>query len=188
MVQKVINLLDVCRSGSKTLGPGLRYVVWVQGCPFHCRECITPEGQDVVSGRIATIESLVKDIAEQKELSGLTVSGGEPFLQSSSMLQMLKRLKELRPEMDVLIFTGYRIEELDWLEAKEILSMTDVLIDGRYVKDKNDGVGLRGSSNQRIHFLTDTLLGYKDVLETGKRNVEMHIGGEYLKIIGIPFK
>lgn len=188
MKPEVISLLDICRSGSKALGPGLRYVIWVQGCPFGCKGCITPEGRNIAFGKIATIESLVKDIAGQKQQSGLTISGGEPFLQSSSVLEMLRQLKELRPEINVIIFTGYRLEELNWPEAKNILSIIDVLIDGRYEDGKNDGIGLRGSSNQRIYFLTNRLAEYKNELESGKRNVEMHIRGEYAEIIGIPLK
>lgn len=182
----LINILDVCREGSRALGPGLRYVIWTKGCPFNCPECITPEGKDIQGGLVVDIETLVDDIARNPQLTGITISGGEPFLQAEALSEVLSLVKERRPDINIIIFSGYNIEELVWSKAKEVLSLTDVLIDGKYDKKLNDGIGLRGSSNQRIHFLTNKLDAYRQEMEQGKRNIEIYLNGKQSKIIGIP--
>ncbi len=182
----VINLLDVCREGSYALGPGLRYVIWTKGCPFNCSGCITPEGKDISGGYVVDIKDLVEDIVNNPQLFGITISGGEPFLQAEALSETLSLIKKNRPDINVLIFSGYKIEDLIWPEAKKVLSLTDVLIDGKYVDDLNDGIGLRGSSNQRIHYLTERLISYRHSLEHGKRDVEIYLDGKQLKTIGIP--
>ena len=97
-------------------------------------------------------------------------------------------MKASRPELDVIIFTGFLKENLQSEEALSVLSMTDLLIDGQYIDELNDGVGLRGSSNQRLHFLTNRLLPYKKELQSGKRQVEININNNNIDAIGIPFK
>lgn len=82
----------------------------------------------------------------------------------------------------------FLLENLFSKEALLVLSMTDLLIDGQYVDKLNDGVGLRGSSNQRLHFQTDRLLPYKDELISGKRQVEIKLVHNQIDAIGIPFK
>lgn len=188
MIEPIINLLEICPDGCRTLGPGLRYVIWTQGCPFNCKGCITPQGKTINANKIVTVNELAKDIVSRKELTGLTISGGEPFLQYQSLLELLRIVKQKRPEMEVLIFTGFEIEQLTWDGAKEILELTDVLIDGPYIPEMNDGVGLRGSSNQRIHFLTPRLLQYKEQMETGPRKVEVDVRQGCTITIGIPIK
>ena len=188
MKESIINLLELCPDGCHTLGPGLRYVIWTQGCPFNCKGCISPEGKPVVANKIVRVEVLAEDIVSRTDITGLTISGGEPFLQYQSLLELLQIVKQKRPDIDVLVFTGFTIEKLDWDEAKEILKLIDVLIDGPYVHEMNDGIGLRGSSNQRIHFLTPRLLKFRAQMETGPRKVEVDIQPEYTRTIGIPIK
>jgi len=186
MSYNVINLMDVCRHGTTALGPGLRYVIWTQGCPFDCPGCISPESHDVNAGKLVDIDALVGDIIAQKHITGLTISGGEPFLQADAVLKVLKQLKVERPEIDVIIYTGFKLEDLLSAIAQEVLSYADVLIDGRYDHKRNDGYGLRGSSNQRIHFLSGRLIEYKEELENGKRKIEIDVDGHYMRTIGIP--
>ena len=100
----------------------------------------------------------------------------------------MKVVRKQRSELDVIIFSGFKLKELDWLEACDLLKLTDVLIDGKYVETLNDNKGLRGSSNQRIHFLTPKLEKQKDYFDHRARNVEIHIYNEHQTIIGIPNK
>lgn len=188
MSESIINLLELCPDGCRTLGPGLRYVIWTQGCPFNCKGCISPEGKPVDANIIVSVDELAKDIVSRSSITGITISGGEPFLQYDSVLELLKMVKQERPEMDILIFTGFTLEKLVWEGAKEILKLVDVLIDGPYIPEMNDGVGLRGSSNQKIHFLTSKLIKYKEEMESGPRKVEMDIQQGYTRVIGIPIK
>lgn len=185
---EILNLLDVERHGTRALGPGLRYAIWTQGCPFECPGCITPEGRPIIAAKIIETEILAKDIIENHDISGITISGGEPFLQAASIAVLLEKVKMSRPELNVIIFTGFRKEDLLSNDALAVLDMTDLLIDGRYIENKNDGVGLRGSSNQQLHFLTDRLLPYKETLLSGKRQLEITLNNNSTDAIGIPLK
>lgn len=185
---KILNLLDVERHGTRTLGPGLRYAIWTQGCPFDCPGCITPEGRPVVPAKLIDTKVLANDIIANRKVTGITISGGEPFLQSASIACLLGKVKASRPELDVIIFTGFNKEDLLSSEASAVLELTDLLIDGRYVKNKNDGKGLRGSSNQNMHFLTDKLLPFKEELLSGKRRIEITLINNRADAIGIPLK
>lgn len=184
---RIINILDVERR-TRSLGPGLRYAIWTQGCPFNCPKCTTPEGRPVVAAKIIETAHLAEDIIRNNAISGITISGGEPFLQAASVATLLRKVKESCPELTVIIFTGFMKENLLSKEALVVLSMTDLLIDGQYVDKLNDGVGLRGSSNQRLHFLTDRLLPYKEELMYGKRQLEVKLVYNQIDAIGIPFK
>lgn len=185
---KVLNLLDIERNGTRSLGPGLRYAVWTQGCPFNCPQCITPEGRPIVAAKLIDTLQLADDIIINKNINGITISGGEPFLQAASLAVLLNKVIESRPELNVIIFTGFLKENLLSKEALSVLSLTDLLIDGRYIDELNDGIGLRGSSNQRLHFLTDRLLPYKKELLFGKRQIEININDNRIDAIGIPLK
>lgn len=185
----LINILDIRREGTRALGPGLRYAVWVQGCPFACPGCVTPEGRDIDGGTIAETDSLVADIASRHDIDGITVSGGEPMLQSDALARLLEGVARLRPELTVVVFTGFRIEELTADPAAcRVLEQIDLLVDGRYVESLNDGRGLRGSSNQRLHFLTPRLEAWRDELERGPRRVDVSISRSMADITGIPLK
>lgn len=184
----VINLFAVERTGTRNLGPGLRYAIWLQGCPFNCFNCITPQARPVVAAKIAEVESLAKDIVSNSRIDGLTISGGEPFLQAEALVSLLAMVRECRPELTVLIFTGFNLENLDSPMARKVLEMTDVLIDGKYIDSLNDGIGLRGSSNQRIHFLSDRLTAYEEEMNKGKRSIEVSFHNKVIDIIGIPLK
>ena len=183
----ILNIFDLCE-GTKALGSGLRFVIWVQGCTFNCKGCISPYGQAIKENILVDVNVLAQSIIENKSIKGITISGGEPFLQASKLYKLLKIIKEQRPELNLIVFTGFDLEDLDWDEAKDFLQFVDVLIDGRYVEQLNDNKGLRGSSNQRVHFLTNRLIRYKDIFENGDRNAEVIVAKNYKKIIGVPNK
>ena len=181
-----LNLLALWRTGTKALGPGVRYCIWTQGCPFNCKSCTTPEGRPITEKMLIDPLELADDIVSRKQLTGITISGGEPFLQAQPLAVLLKKVRSLRPDMDVLAFSGYRYEDLVWEQARELLSQLDLLIDGEYVESLNDGIGLRGSSNQRFIFLSDRLKSFEEQFENGPRSSEMIITDDGLFTIGIP--
>ena len=170
----ILNVFDLCE-GTKALGPGMRFSIWVQGCTFNCKGCTSPYGQAIKENILVGVNSLAQSIINNKSIEGVTISGGEPFLQASKLQNLLKIIKEQRPELNTIVFTGFDLEDLDWNEAKEFLQFIDVLIDGKYIEDLNDNKGLRGSSNQRIHFLTNRLVQYKEDFENGNRYGEIRI-------------
>ena len=115
--------------------------------------------------------------------------GGEPFLQAKELGTLLSKVLRVRPELNVILFTGYKFEDLSKEDYKFVLNFVDVLIDGEYIDGLNDNKGLRGSSNQVIHFLSSRLLPYKELLEEGKRKRELHVINETeLLTIGIADK
>ena len=109
-------------------------------------------------------------------------------MQAEALVSLLSMVREYRPELTVLIFTGFNLENLDSPMARKVLEMTDVLIDGKYIDSLNDGIGLRGSSNQRIHFLSDRLTAYEEEMNKGKRSIEVSFHNKVIDIIGIPLK
>lgn len=139
----------------RTLGPGSRYCLWVQGCQRACPGCASPGSRPMDGGYPMSPGALAAEISLLKP-EGITISGGEPFLQARALGVMLDKLKTLyHCDPGVIVYTGYLYEELARLpDADRLLAHTDLLIDGPYIRDLNDGLSLRGSSNQRIIPLT----------------------------------
>lgn len=160
---------------TKALGPGNRFVIWTQGCLRRCFRCASPELQLSGHGIMYETGALAEKIVKSSDIEGITISGGEPLLQSEALCDLLSRVKLKRPELSVILFTGYTIGQVRSGDSKQVLEYIDVLIDGEYKEELNDNRGLRGSSNQRIHFLTPALLEHKEEFESGKRTREMHL-------------
>lgn len=182
---KILNIASFSTQ-TRALGPGLRAVVWVQGCPFHCRGCIAPEWISFQPAMQITPRELV-DRLLVADISGLTFSGGEPMEQAAGLAEVARLVKDRR-EVDIISFTGHRYEQLlrnpPNPGVPELLAQVDVLIDGPFIQALNDGVGLRGSANQRVIHLTSKLKGHD--LESCTRNLEITVTNGELALIGIP--
>jgi anaerobic ribonucleoside-triphosphate reductase activating protein len=141
---------------SRVNGPGLRAVVWVQGCGLGCPGCFNPETHDFKGGEIWTVEKLAEKILrDQTRLQGLTISGGEPMNQHSALARLV-RLVRAGSNLSVLVFTGYTWDELEQFKGVDALvSNIDLLIAGRYNAAQRMGQGLIGSANKTVHFITD---------------------------------
>lgn len=174
--------------GCRTLGPGRRSVIWVQGCHFHCEGCIAKSFQSEEGGTAVSIEDMVKWVLQDEKSDGLTISGGEPFLQAAALAEMIRRIHETR-DLGVIIYTGFLLEELELDPGKkDLLQETDLLIDGRYVQAADTGRPYVGSDNQRMHFLTERYRPYEEAyyLRSGKREVEFRLDREKTMMIGVP--
>lgn len=181
-----INILSIAKNVA-TLGPGNRYVIWVQGCPFYCKGCITPEGIPLKISKLISIEDLVSEIINDSTITGVTFSGGEPFLQASKLTKLINKIKDYRNDLNYICFSGYSFKDLIWEEATDLLNQLDLLIDGRYNEELNDNKGLRGSSNQNFIFLTEKLKLCEDEFMNQQRKIDIRIGNQ-LQSIGIPNK
>ncbi len=181
-----LSVFDLCAQGTRVLGPGLRYAIWTQGCPFRCEGCATPNSRPFLRDKQVRIEDLGADILSRPYIEGITISGGEPFLQAASLADLLEMVLSKRPDLTVMAFSGFVLESLCWDDATRLLQYLDVLIDGPYVQKLNDDHGLRGSSNQRILFLTPRLLPWKEEMEQCKRKMEFHVVENTIKAFGIP--
>ena len=143
-------------------GAGVRVTLFVSGCTNHCEHCFQPQTWDFDYGEPFTRETEDKllDMLAVPYIRGLTVLGGEPFEPSNqrALLPFLRRVREAYPAKDIWAFSGFTLEELqtDGHRARceatdEMLSLIDVLVDGRYVHAlRNLSLKFRGSSNQRL--------------------------------------
>ncbi|MGL5560548.1 MAG: anaerobic ribonucleoside-triphosphate reductase activating protein, partial [Paraclostridium dentum] len=136
-------------------GPGLRAVLWTQGCIHNCKGCHNSQTHDLVSGFEVDTSTISKEIEKLKLHRGVTLSGGEPFLQSEALAEVAKTCKD--NNLDVWVYTGYTFEELtdkknpSYFNNLNLLRNIDVLVDGRFIEAKRDiSLKFRGSSNQRI--------------------------------------
>jgi len=184
-----LNIAESCR-GSRVLGPGKRYAIWVQGCPFRCPECVSADWQVLRPNRLIFLQDLVQEILADPELEGLTLSGGEPMLQPGACKQLIEGVRAVRPEFTLILYTGFSLAELraqGHPDRLGLLGKTDVLIDGRYQPEQNDNSGLRGSANQRVHFLSDAYLKLGHAYFTERpREVELHLRAEDVFMVGVP--
>lgn len=171
------------------LGPGKRFAIWYQGCLKNCKNCINQEGRELEGGTFYSNSQLFEIIKRQKNLTGVTLSGGEPFLQYKDIFELIKLIKE-NTNLDVMIYTGYKLEELRKKYGNEVFKYIDILIDGEYIEELDNGEELRGSSNQRIYFLSNKYNEIAKKLEKSKkREIQFDIlDGETLFMIGIPPK
>lgn len=168
---------------SEVHGPGVRYVIWVQGCSMHCYNCIAPEWQKINGGTEIDVDWLVKDITENAV--SLTISGGEPMLQAEELLALCGALDV---DIDIILFTGYtedQIRNVNNTYQRLLWNVVDLVIDGPYIEALNDNVGLRGSCNQKLHFITDKLKVFQHKLEYGERKTKVYVG-ERTFVSGIP--
>ena len=177
-------------SVTKVLGPGERYVIWVQGCDKRCKGCINPQGQRKDGGYESSTDELLARIRSHKEISGVTISGGEPMLQFNELCELVKRIKS-ETELDVMLYSGYRYEELcaKYGEAAEaFFKLVDIFIDGEYIAEENHGSKYRGSDNQRLYFFTDKYREYAQEIQTShKRDFSFEIDKEgEVYFVGIP--
>lgn len=141
---------------SRANGPGIRTVIWVQGCTIGCPGCFNPSTHSRAPQQLMKSEDLLATVTyDSKDVEGLTISGGEPFEQPEGLLEFLGLVRE-RTSLSVIVFSGFEIEHIGSISrGPEILQQADVLISGPFVKALRLSRGLRGSSNQRIHLLTD---------------------------------
>ncbi len=135
-------------------GPGLRYVVFTQGCPHRCEGCHNPETHDFSGGRLTDTEKLFEECTENPLTKGVTFSGGEPFCQAEALYELGCRLKERGYHL--MSYSGWTFEELQKKAESEeyvgkLLSILDMLVDGRFVlAQRSLMLTYRGSTNQRL--------------------------------------
>ena len=141
-------------------GPGIRFTVFCQGCPHACEGCHNPETHDFAGGKDVSIERLLEEIDKDKLLAGVTFSGGEPFCQPEAFVELGRKVKERG--LNITVFSGYTLEQLEEMasqraEISELLELTDILIDGPFIKEQRDlTLQFRGSSNQRVIDMNET--------------------------------
>ncbi|MCL1864386.1 MAG: radical SAM protein [Spirochaetes bacterium] len=140
---------------SEVNGPGKRSVIWTQGCLKECVNCFNYIMKDISGGYIIHIEALYEKIISNKEIEGISISGGEPFLQAAEIYKLLEKIR-FDSNLSILVYTGMTMEEI-LLEQniKKNLDFIDVLVAGPYIDKLKKSGSIISSSNQNIHLLTD---------------------------------
>lgn len=160
------------------LGPGRRAVIWVQGCPFACKNCIVPESWDANGGEEVPVAELIAWTLAQPDIEGLTLSGGEPMAQAAALSQLVRQVAAQR-DLSVVCYTGYTHEHLcahGTPEQQDLLQQTDLLIDGVYLEQRHSDLLWRGSANQRLICLSER---YRDVVSARTAEADRSAGIEF---------
>jgi anaerobic ribonucleoside-triphosphate reductase activating protein len=178
---------------TEVLGPGTRLAIWLSGCDKNCKNCINKEGQNKKAGSyypLSEVFDLIGKSIKEHKIGGVTISGGEPFLQYDEFKDLLSWIKN-DTELDIIVFTGYKLSDLKEEHGNienDVLNYIDVLIDGEYIEELNCGDYLRGSSNQNLYFFTDKYKNddrFNSFHKEREFEFEIKDGGETF-FIGIP--
>lgn len=154
-------------------GPGVRVSLFVSGCSHHCKNCFNEEAWDYQYGEPYTpaVEQRILDALAPDYITGLSLLGGEPMdpRNQETVCALVRRVRETYPDKTIWCYSGYTLDEQllagkvgDPQTVRELLSMLDVLVDGRFVEEQKDlTLRFRGSANQR-------LIDVPKTLQTGK--------------------
>lgn len=193
-------LIHAFVSASRVNGPGLRAVVYVQGCSLHCRSCWNPKSHEFI-GDERSVEELVGWVLREHQesaLEGVTFSGGEPMQQADALLALVESLHYRLPGLSLGLYSGYSEEELRtgryWCRPglasgakrdiwQRLTRYLDFAVLGRYIASRPSTLPLRTSANQKLT-LFSSRYGEQDF---EPQEVEIHIGAQGLvQVTGFP--
>ncbi|REJ91792.1 MAG: 4Fe-4S cluster-binding domain-containing protein [Planctomycetota bacterium] len=162
---------------SRANGPGVRAVVWVQGCSLGCPGCFNPETHDVFGGEDVVVDELVDRIVGLSDtIEGVTVTGGEPLEQRWAVQGILVGIRE-RTGLSSIVMSGFTWTEIRRLpDAASLLEPIDVLIAGRFQTAGRIAIGMRGSANKTIHLLSDRYT-YDDLASVVTSEIVLDVDG-----------
>lgn len=149
-----IRLAGELQTDSIVDGPGIRAVVWTQGCGHHCKGCHNPETWDFKGGMECDVDDIKRQLEQLEDHDGITLSGGDPMFQAKACYEIAKYAKELG--FNVWCYTGYTYEQLMVMNGRDpyilkLLEQLDVLVDGKFeLAQKSLNLKFKGSRNQRI--------------------------------------
>ncbi|MBO6046806.1 MAG: radical SAM protein [Erysipelotrichaceae bacterium] len=164
----------------EVLGPNKRSVIWVSGCEKHCPGCIAKTYHSSQNGTEEEVADVVRWFLETGD-NHLTISGGEPFLQADALNDMLIQIKKVK-DIGVIVYTGYKIEELN----HPLLNQIDIVIDGEYIETLNDDRPYIGSSNQRLICLTHRYDNVMDYYQSEGRQITITALKDKTILVGVP--
>ncbi|MDX1930682.1 MAG: 4Fe-4S cluster-binding domain-containing protein [Pirellulaceae bacterium] len=166
-------------------GPGRRMAIWFQGCPLRCPGCCNPEMLSFEGGVSMTVAEIMAKV--DSSIEGITLLGGEPFAHAAGAADLAEASKQHK--LSVMIFSGFTLEELREkrdAQVDRLLSLTDILVDGPYLRDQPETQRRWiGSRNQRIHFLSS---GYSPDDECWRQpnTLELRLEANVLSVNGFP--
>jgi anaerobic ribonucleoside-triphosphate reductase activating protein len=175
-MEDALNIAKILQ-GSQVSGPGLRDLIWVQGCSIGCKGCFNQHLWSYEPKHIVPVSGLAEKFASRVgRIEGITILGGEPTEQAHSLSIFLESVQELG--LSTVVYTGKIYEHLlrkNDPKVMKLLEHTDILVDGPYVEELNTQRLLwRGSTNQRILFLSDRY-DVSILSKVAPPNQELHI-------------
>lgn len=167
MGEEVLLNVAATMSHSRANGPGVRAVIWVQGCTIGCPGCYNAFTHPHEKRTLVTPETIANWVASLDGIEGVSFSGGEPFEQAKAVRAVISAVRERKPHLTFFSFSGFDLEDLQISkneDVKGLLKELDLLCAGPYVhKLRETKLLWRGSSNQQLHFITTA---YSDKQET----------------------
>lgn len=185
-----LNLASI-RFCTESEGPGKRLAIWVQGCERRCLGCCNARMQELKKNIIVDTSDLILLLEKEmqdKDIEGLSFIGGEPMLQAEGLCEIAKWAKN--KGLTVLIFTGYLFDELKKLNnvhVNNLLSYTDLLVDGPYIQELYDNErDWVGSTNQHVYFLSTA---YEEGIEykNSEHQMEVLVSEKDILVNGWPY-
>lgn len=135
-------------------GPGLRFVLFTQGCKHQCNGCHNPDTHDFNGGKLASVQKILAALDKNPLTQGVTFSGGEPFEQPKALLPLAREIK--KRNLHLMCYSGYTFEQLTIMgqsdaDTQNLLHCIDTLVDGKFdLQQRSLNLLFRGSKNQRI--------------------------------------
>ncbi len=163
-----IRLAADLQSDSIVDGPGLRTVIWTQGCAHHCKGCQNPQTWSFDGGGLIPIDIVKAELDKVEDQDGVTFSGGDPMYQVEACLELAKYIKA--KGLNIWVYTGFNYEDIIKIAKEkpvylEFLKYIDILVDGKFIQEERDlSLLFRGSRNQRLIDVPKTLKEGKVVL------------------------
>ncbi len=160
---------------SRANGPGLRSVLWVQGCLLRCAGCFNPDFQPFAGGYEMTVDEVIALLLAQQDTEGVSFSGGEPFTQAAALAEVAEAMRAAGK--GVMIFTGHEAATLQASRnsgVQRLFAAADLLAAGPYRRDLPQRHPLLASTNQELLYLTER---YRN-MELGPRRSEFRIGAD----------
>lgn len=173
-------------------GPGKRFALWFQGCPLRCPGCCNPEMLPFAGGTQRRLADVVDELRASQEwhgIEGITFLGGEPLAHAAGAAALARQARQLG--LSVMVFSGYTLaeaRELPEAAVHELLALTDLLVDGPYIREQPESKRRWiGSANQQIHFLTDRYRA-DDPCWQRPNTLEIRLRDNEVTINGFPVK
>jgi anaerobic ribonucleoside-triphosphate reductase activating protein len=171
-------------------GPGRRFALWFQGCPLRCPGCCNPEMLSFDGGQPMTLRHVMQEVrtaSEQQGIEGITLLGGEPLAHAAGGVALAREARRLG--LSVMVFSGHTLAEARKLvdpAVAELLALTDILVDGPYIRELPDTRRRWiGSTNQVIHFLTARYRA-DDPCWQRSNTLEIRLNGKEITVNGFP--
>lgn len=169
------------------LGPGKRIGIWTQGCSIKCEGCVSRSLWSIKKGKNIKIGNFLKILCSDfNDYDGITITGGEPFDQYESLIQLCRGIKE-NTTLSIFIYTGFTIEDLyQKFNKREIIHYVDYILDGPYIKNQHSNTNLKGSENQKFYKkIAKKMVPFENHHEIDKK-WSFNLANENVFLSGIP--